>query len=173
MAGRRDDGAELKKLTLRKSKRRTKKVPRRQIARLLESQRFAILSTQGKAQPYASIISFVTSRDLKYFFFATPKATRKYHLLKRSGKVALQADNRAGRPKRFTDIESVTATGTAREIRSAVECRRVAARLVGRHPYLKDFCGLPDCAMFRVRVGRYFHVCRFQKVSQWTPGGRG
>jgi hypothetical protein len=26
-------------------------------------------------------------------------------------------------------------------------------------------------ALFRIEVGCYFHVCRFQEVQQWIPGG--
>ena len=164
-----NDEPELKGRTPPAKTRSNKKILRTRISRLLDSQNFAILATQGRAQPYASIIGFTVSRDLRFFFFATPKTTRKYHLLRNSGHVAVQIDNRPQNLRRFMNIESVTATGVAREIQNANELQRTIRALMKRHPYLASFYGSPTCAIIRVRVIRYFHVYRFQKVSQWTP----
>lgn len=142
---------------------------RGRIRKLLGSERFAILCTQGLGQPYASIVGFAASQDLKYIYFLTPKTTRKYRLLTRCSKVAIQADNRSHFPKKFMSVESVTATGKAVEIKGRKEPLAVAAILRKRHPYLKSFFHSPTCALIRVRVLRYFHVSRFQEVGQWTP----
>ena len=139
------------------------------ISRLLQKQKFGILSTQGKAQPYASIIGFETTRNLKHLFFATPKATRKYRLLKRCKKVALQVDNRPECKKNYKNIESLTATGNASEIKPGKKHRKVAERLGKRHPYLKEFYTSPSSALIQVSITRYIHVYRFQEVGKWTP----
>ncbi len=146
---------------------------RDRIRKLLVSQRFAILCTQGLAQPYASIVGFAASEDLKHIYFSTPKTTRKYRLLTRCSKVAIQADNRSHFPKKFMSVESVTATGKAAEIKGRKETLAVADILLKRHPYLKSFFHSPTCALIRVRVLRYFHVSRFQEVGQWIPTRRG
>lgn len=145
---------------------------REHVERLLDSERFAILCTQGLAQPYASIVGFATSKDLKYIYFSTPKTTRKYRLLTRCSKVAIQVDNRSHFHRKFMSIESLTATGRAVEIRERKEYRTIAALLQKRHPYLKSFFHSPTCALIRVRVLRYFHVSRFQEVGQWVPAAR-
>jgi nitroimidazol reductase NimA-like FMN-containing flavoprotein (pyridoxamine 5'-phosphate oxidase superfamily) len=142
---------------------------RDRIRKLLASQRFAILCTQGQAQPYASIVGFTASDDLKYIYFPTPKTTRKYRLLTRCSKVAIQADNRSHFPKKFMSVESVTATGKAVEIKDKKETLAVADILQKRHPYLRTFFHSPTCALIRVRVLRYFYVSKFQEVGQWTP----
>jgi heme iron utilization protein len=146
---------------------------RDRIRKLLVSQRFAILCTQGMEQPYASIVGFAASHDLKYIYFSTPKTTRKYRLLTRCSKVAIQADNRSHFPEKFMSVESVTATGKAGEIKGMKESLAVADILQKRHPYLKSFFHSPTCALIRVRVLRYLHVSRFQEVGQWIPAQRG
>ncbi|MFA6600589.1 MAG: pyridoxamine 5'-phosphate oxidase family protein [Candidatus Omnitrophota bacterium] len=145
---------------------------RDRIRKLLTSQRFAILCTQGLAQPYASIVGFAASDDLKSIYFSTPKTTRKYRLLTRCSKVAIQADNRSHFPKKFMSVESVTATGKAGAIKGRKESLAVADILRKRHPYLKSFFHSPTCALIRVRVLRYLHVSRFQEVGQWIPDRR-
>jgi nitroimidazol reductase NimA-like FMN-containing flavoprotein (pyridoxamine 5'-phosphate oxidase superfamily) len=146
---------------------------RDRIRNLLKSQAFAILCTQGLAQPYASIVGFAASDDLKHIYFSTPRTTRKYRLLTRCSKVAIQADNRSRFQKKFMSIESVTATGKAAEITDRKEYQEIAALLQKRHPYLKSFFHSRTCALIRVRVLRYFHVSRFQEVRQWIPTQRG
>jgi hypothetical protein len=66
-------------------------------------------------------------------------------------------------------IEAVTATGRATLLEEGAERRRWAGRLVARHDYLRRFVASPSCALFRIEIGRFFHVVRFQEVSQWRP----
>ncbi len=143
------------------------------VEKLLGTERFAILCTQGLAQPYASIVGFAASKDLKCIYFSTPKTTRKYRFLTRCSKVAIQADNRSHFQKKFMSIESVTAIGKAAEIKGRKEYLQIAALLQKRHPYLKSFFHSPTCALIRIRVLRYLHVSRFQEVGQWIPAPRG
>jgi len=59
------------------------------IRRLLESQPYAVLCTQGHGQPYGSLIAFAATGDLTHVVFATPKATRKFRLLSECDHAAL------------------------------------------------------------------------------------
>jgi len=67
---------------------------RQDIKDLLDSQKLAVLSTQGEAGPYVSLVAFAAADDLKSILFATPVYTRKYDNLKRKPEVALLVDNR-------------------------------------------------------------------------------
>jgi len=51
---------------------------KRDLKKLLQSQPLAVLATQSRGQPYASLIAFASSDDLKSLYFATTRATRKY-----------------------------------------------------------------------------------------------
>jgi hypothetical protein len=44
---------------------------RKDLQELFITQPLAVLSTQSEGQPYASLVAFATSEDLKALFFAT------------------------------------------------------------------------------------------------------
>jgi hypothetical protein len=48
------------------------------IKNLFDSQSLAVLATQSNAQPYASLVAFAATEDLKQIIFLTPNTTRKY-----------------------------------------------------------------------------------------------
>jgi hypothetical protein len=139
------------------------------IRRLTATQPFAVLCTQGEGQPYASLIAFAVTDDLSAAVFSTPVATRKYRLLSQCDRVALMIDSRAEHPDNMMEVEALTATGRAVQIPQGEEFERLAPMLIGRHPQLADFVNSPSCALFRIDIVRYFHVTRFQQVSQWSP----
>ncbi|MDZ7333266.1 MAG: pyridoxamine 5'-phosphate oxidase family protein [candidate division KSB1 bacterium] len=142
---------------------------RERIRRLVSQQLFCVLCTQGESQPYGSLIAYAFSDDLKQFFFTTPVATRKYKLLSQCRQVALVIDSRSQHQDDMTQVEAVTITGKATEIRSGRDYEQGIARLKSRHPYLAGFLDSASTALFRIDVVRYFHVTRFQEVSQWIP----
>jgi nitroimidazol reductase NimA-like FMN-containing flavoprotein (pyridoxamine 5'-phosphate oxidase superfamily) len=143
------------------------------IRRLVTSQDYAVLSTQGEGQPYASIVALAFSEDLAHAAFVTPTATRKYRLLSECDRVALLVDNRSHGQDRMMEIEAVTATGRAHLLEGEGERERWSSALVERHPQLGSFVASPTSALFRIDIVRYFHVSRFQEVLQWSPTGPG
>ncbi len=139
------------------------------IRRLVESQRYAVLCTQGEGQPYASIVAFASSDDLAHAAFATATATRKYRLLTECDRVALFVDNRSEGQGRMMEIEALTATGRAQQMEAGKEWDWWSSLLIRRHPQLEAFVLSPTSALFRIDIVRYFHVSRFQEVIQWRP----
>jgi nitroimidazol reductase NimA-like FMN-containing flavoprotein (pyridoxamine 5'-phosphate oxidase superfamily) len=140
-----------------------------EIKHLVNSQSFAVLSTQGEGQPYASLISFAASNDLKYMIFATQTQTRKYGLLLKSDKIALMVDNRANSPPSINKISAVTVTGRSRILEDPTESEKWSKLLLEKHPYLKSFVKTPSTSLVLIKVYRYFYVRRFQEVSEWNP----
>ena len=143
------------------------------IRRLVESQPFAVLCTQGQGQPYGSLVAYAMTQDLAHAVFATPKATRKFRLLSECDHVALVIDNRPEFPDQLMAVEAVTATGRAVMVEEGDEFDRWARLLTGRHPYMTQFVRSASCGLFRIRIVRYLHVSRFQEVRQWVPEIRG
>ena len=139
------------------------------ILRLVTGEPFAVLCTQGDAQPYGSVVAVAFTQDLRHALFATPVTTRKFRLLIASNRVALVVDNRSTWCDDMMRVEAVTATGRAVRVEHGEEFERWAAVLLGRHPYLHAFVRADSCALFRVDVLRYFHVERFQEVREWAP----
>ena len=140
------------------------------IRRLTDSEPYAVLSTQGDGQPYASVVAFAMTADLRNAVFATPRVTRKYRLLTECDRVALLIDNRCRHPDRMMEIEAVTATGRAVQVSLGEDFTRWSGLLLAKHPPLRSFVTSPSVALFRIEIVRFFHVERFQEVREWRPG---
>ncbi len=139
------------------------------IRRLLLSQPFAVLCTQGDDQAYGSLVAFAVSDDLRSAVFSTPVTTRKFQLLAKCERVALLVDNRCKHLDNMMEVEAVTATGRATRVIGGSEFDCWSQLLLRRHSYLEAFVRAPTVALFRVEIARYFHVVRFQEVQQWVP----
>jgi nitroimidazol reductase NimA-like FMN-containing flavoprotein (pyridoxamine 5'-phosphate oxidase superfamily) len=139
------------------------------IRHLTQTQPFGVLCTQGQGQPYGSVVAFAFTDDLRHAIFATLSSTRKYRLLSECDHVALVIDDRPENRTDLMDIQAITVTGRAVEVKRGEGYEEMASLLLDRHTYLESFVRAPSCALFRVDVFRYFHVMRFQEVREWTP----
>ena len=150
----------------------TKSLPQR-IQSLLQSQSYGVLCTQGGGQPYGSVVAFAFAEDLTSLFFATPITTRKFHLLSSCERVAMVVDSRATHSDDLTRVEAVTVTGRAVPLDSGGDQEQSLRLLSDRHAGLRGFFRAPTTALVRIEVTRYFHVSRFQEVSEWAPARDG
>ncbi|MGA9754203.1 MAG: pyridoxamine 5'-phosphate oxidase family protein [Desulfobaccales bacterium] len=135
---------------------------------LLTSQRLAVLSTQMSGRPYSNLIAFAATEDLKYIFFATSRATRKYANLTAEPWVSLLIDNRSNQEKDFDEASAVTVLGTAEEALDS-DREKYLQLYLKKHPYLEEFVTAPTCALIRVKVEKFIMVTRFQEVREIYP----
>mgnify|MGYP001556072461 FL=1 len=135
------------------------------IRELIESQKLAVLGTQNEGQPYANLVAFAPSDDLKSLYFVTARATRKYANIEADARVTVLIDNRSNEDADFSQAAAVTATGTAKEVVDA-ERDAVLTIYLAKHPMLKDFVQSPSCALLQIRVETYYLVRRFQNVME-------
>ena len=135
------------------------------IRELFESQKLAVLATQNEGQPYANLIAFATSDDLKSLYFVTARATRKYSNIEADGRVTVLIDNRSNQDSDFSQAAAVTATGSAKEV---VDSKRdeILTIYLAKHPMLEEFVRSPSCALLKVQVETYYLVRRFQNVME-------
>jgi len=129
------------------------------------SQKLAVVSTQSDGQPYASLVAFAASDDLRHIFFVTARTTRKFANLIKDARVAVLINSSVNRESDFHDAVSVTVTGTAEEIEDA-ERNKVLTLYLSKHPYLEDFAQAPTCAVIRVTTKSYYMVKNFQTVME-------
>jgi heme iron utilization protein len=141
------------------------KVVEESIRDLFRTQKLAVLSTQNSGQPYASLVAFVASEDLKHLYFATARTTRKHNNLIVDPRVAMLMDSRSNLDSDIHTAVAVTATGTAIEV-SEQERDQSIQLYLSRHPYLQDFIRAETCALIRVTVRVYYLVSRFQQVME-------
>lgn len=137
-----------------------------QIQALLADQPLAVLSTQRDGQPYASLMAFAFTDDLKNIVVATGRSTRKHQNIIMDSRVALLVDNRSNSEEDFHEAAAVTIMGVAKLIedgeRSAFE-----SLYLDRHPYLEIFLRAPTTTFFRIEVLHYLLVTRFQSVMEY------
>ena len=138
---------------------------KRDLKRLLQSQPLAVLATHSRGQPYASLVAFASSNDLKRIYFATTRSTRKYANLSGDSRVAMLVDNRSNKASDFRWAMAATATGKAAEVSPSAR-EAVLDLYLARHPHLKDFVHSPTCALCEIRVQTFFIVTRFQNVVE-------
>jgi len=138
----------------------------KQIRELFSSQSLAVLATHSEEQPYASLVAFVATDDLKHIYFVTPKTTRKFANLAADGRVALLINNSTNNSTDFHLAIAVTAVGDADEISGADRDRQLPPYLA-KHPYLEEFAKSPTCALVRVTVRSYYLVKNFQNVLEY------
>jgi len=134
---------------------------------LFASQRLAVLATREEdGQPYANLMAFAASDDLRTLLLVTGRATRKYDNLRAEPRVALLIDNRSHQASDIHEAAAVTVLGDAEEV-SGEERERLLTTYVAKHPHLEAFASSPSCALFQVRVRSYYLVRRFQEVTEF------
>jgi nitroimidazol reductase NimA-like FMN-containing flavoprotein (pyridoxamine 5'-phosphate oxidase superfamily) len=132
---------------------------------LCTSQKLAVVSTHSGGQPYASLVAFVASDDLRHIFFVTARTTRKFANLTKDPRVAVLINSSTNAESDFHEAVSITATGIAEEIKGS-ERQGILKLYLSKHPYLDDFAKSPSCALIRVDARSYYMVQNFQKVME-------
>jgi nitroimidazol reductase NimA-like FMN-containing flavoprotein (pyridoxamine 5'-phosphate oxidase superfamily) len=132
---------------------------------LFDKQRVGVLSTQQRNRPYASLVAFAVTRDLKSFIFATPRTTRKYSNIMVSKRAALLIDNRSNRMRDFRRAMAVTAVGAVRELRKSKRSRFIRL-YTDKNPHLEGFIESPTCAVLCLEAETLHVVDRFQHVVE-------
>jgi nitroimidazol reductase NimA-like FMN-containing flavoprotein (pyridoxamine 5'-phosphate oxidase superfamily) len=138
---------------------------RQEIKNLCSSQKLAVLCTQRDNQPYASLVAFVISNDLKYLYLITPKTTRKFTNLAANPQVSVMINSSENRESDFHRAMAATIIGRATEI-SGRKRPDIIKSYLEKHPYLEDFAKSPTCALVQIRVKSYFLVKNFQNVME-------
>ena len=133
---------------------------------LCESQKLAVVSTQSAGQPYASLVAFAATDDLRHIFFVTARTTRKFANLTSDSRVAVLINSSSNEESDFHEAVSITVTGTAQEILEP-ERRDILDLYLSKHPYLEDFAKSPSCAVIKVVAKSYYMVQNFQKVMEF------
>jgi len=137
-----------------------------QLQALVKAQRFAVLSTrQDDGHPYASLVAFCASSDLRQLVFCTLRSTRKFANLEAEGRVALLIDNRSNDETDLQQAAAVTVVGACAEAHGEERALLTDCFLV-RHPTMAEFVKSPGCAVMTVEVRSYYLVTRFQSVVE-------
>lgn len=148
---------------------KTEKQARDQIRALFDSQSLAVLASVKDDQPYASLVAYAATPDLKEIVFLTPDTTRKYDQLIHNPKVAVLINNATNQKEDIDRAMSVTATGIAAVLEHEKK-NQYLDLFLQRHPHLKPFSDLKTTALVCITVDRYVLVTQFQNVVEILEG---
>ncbi len=127
--------------------------PDESFKKVLSTQYFAVLNTQGEGIPYSNLVSFATSADLKSLLFVTSRNTRKFRNIIENPRVSLLIDNRTNQPSDISLASAITVLGTAHEnTENRNDLRDI---FIARHPQLQQFVDTPGNALILVTVSDY------------------
>ena len=136
---------------------------RSRINELFTGQRLAVLSSNMNDQPYPSLIAFAHTDDLKNILFATLRNSNKYENIKNNPKISMLIDNRGNSPEDISDAIAVSVFGTVSEVDSEVD--KCMGIYLDKHPYLKEFLEMADCALLKINIDQFKVVSNFQSVD--------
>jgi general stress protein 26 len=135
------------------------------ISCVFTSQSLAVIATQKDGSPYANLVAFAATKDLKILLFTTARSTRKFSNILESPQVALLIDNRTNSLRDLRDAVAVTAIGKAAVVEGPEKDDLSSVYLV-KHPHLTDFISSPNQAFMKVEVRKYILVSNFQRVLE-------
>jgi general stress protein 26 len=138
---------------------------RKRLAELFGAQNLATLATHNDGQPYASLVAFHASEDLKHIWFVTPTTTRKFANLTADNRAAVMVNSSTNQASDFHLAISVTAIGKA-EVIAGSEKKMILDLYLAKHPYLEEFVRSPSCALVQVAINSYYMVKNFQNVME-------
>lgn len=141
----------------------TRQEPLETIKKLFASQKLAVLSTQKDGHPYASLVSFSFSSNLKQLFFLTRTGTKKFSNLTACPQVAVLVTSAHNSDNDFTQAQAVTVLGRARPL---AEKAPLIRDFLICHPHLDEFAKAPDTVLVEVRPETYILVSRFEDVVE-------
>jgi nitroimidazol reductase NimA-like FMN-containing flavoprotein (pyridoxamine 5'-phosphate oxidase superfamily) len=138
---------------------------REKISSVFASQALAVLATQKDSRPYANLVAFAATEDLRILLLSTSRKTRKFSHILDSPQVALLIDNRTNSLRDFRDAVAITALGKATLV-VGPEKEHLSSVYLAKHPHLTDFISTPNQTLLKVEVSKYIMVSHFQRVLE-------
>jgi nitroimidazol reductase NimA-like FMN-containing flavoprotein (pyridoxamine 5'-phosphate oxidase superfamily) len=135
------------------------------ISKILNSQLFAVIATNGIQYPYCTLVGFATTEDYRELIFATIRETRKYENIDKESSVSLLIDSRTNHTIDIQEAIALTILGHAQEVNDN-EYKKYQSLLLRKHPYLREFVIAPNCALIKVIIDKYIMVSNFQNVIE-------
>ena len=120
---------------------------------LVHKKDICVLATVSGNEPHCSLMAYVADENCREVYMATHKNTKKYRNLTENPMASMLIDtreenSRAGR----TETKALTVGGVFQGIEDAGKRELVLARLLERHPHLREFVYHQDAEILRFRI---------------------
>jgi len=131
---------------------------------LFGARKTGVLATIDKlGKPYASLIAFSPSDDMREIYFTTRRNSHKFENILANPSVCMLIDDRKNSDDDIVAALSVSASGPAYEV-SENERNSLIDSHSARHPSLKEFSHEPDIALVRIAVLKYYIISNFEDI---------
>ncbi len=135
-----------------------------------------VLATISGNKPYCSLMAYATDDHCLEIYMVTHRRTAKYQNLQENRNVSLLIDTREEhRGGGRSHGRALTVSGMFEPIADAAKREAVRARLLARHPHLREFMDDPDAEPLCIKVTAFLLLdgltdAHFEKVQgQDTP----
>jgi general stress protein 26 len=123
---------------------------------LAKEKDMCVLATTSGGAPHCSLMAYVTDEDCSEIYMATQRNTQKYKNVLENPRVSLLIDTREDhKGPRRPDAKAMTVAGACEVIKDEAKQVLVRARILERHPHLREFLSRPDAAILCVRVASF------------------
>lgn len=122
---------------------------------LAKEKDLCVLATASGGAPHCSLMAYATDEEGNEIYMATQRHTQKYKNLQENPSVSLLIDTREDHRGRGHEAKAMTVAGKCEIIEDKAKEALVRAKLLERHPHLKEFLNLPDAAILCVRAASF------------------
>ena len=121
---------------------------------LAKEKDMCVLATASGGAPHCSLMAYVTDQDCSEIYMTTQRNTQKYKNVLENPFVSLLIDTREDHKGRL-ETKAMTVAGRCEVIEDEAKQALVRAKLVERHPHLKEFLSHPETAILCIRVASF------------------
>lgn len=123
------------------------------IKTLVREKDTCVLATVSGSTPHCSLMVYVSDDECREIYMVSHRQTKKFQNLIKNPVVSLLIDTReedAG--ARRSKARALTIGGVFQKMEEGTKKDMVRARLLERHPHLREFFDHPDAETFSVKV---------------------
>lgn len=120
--------------------------------KMVKDQDICVLATVSGTRPHCSLMTYVTDENCREIYMVSLRDTKKFRNLAQNPAVSLLIDTReedAG-PRR-SQARALTVNGMFQSVERGKQ-EWVRARILERHPHLKELIGQEGAEIFSVRI---------------------
>ncbi len=140
--------------------------------KLAKEKDFCALATVSGEKPHCSLMAYTTNEDCSEIYMATHRGTKKFKNLMENPCVSLLIDTREDhKGSRRPGAKAMTVSGTFERLEDNQKKAWTRARLLSRHPHLKEFLDHPDTEMICIKIRSFLLLegltdAHFEEISE-------
>ncbi|MGE5841926.1 MAG: pyridoxamine 5'-phosphate oxidase family protein [Deltaproteobacteria bacterium] len=120
---------------------------------LAKEKDICVLATVSGDKPHCSLMAYATDAECSEIYMATHRATRKFQNLMENPSVSLLIDTREEhKGSHRPEAKAMTVSGFFERLKDDQKEASARARLLNRHPHLREFLAHPDAEVMCIKI---------------------